>query len=110
MKDYFLKTLVHDGQSTTTWDILLNKLKEKFALNKDEEWSFTIRKLREFKWNDKKATEVMEEVERIRLELDKLSIKDDGNVMTLQEFLDKLLAKEILMEQGKIEKKFDRAE
>ena len=110
VKDYFLKTLVLDGQSTNTWDQLLNKLKEKFALNTDEEWSFTIKKLREFKWNDKKASEVMEEVERIRLELNKLSTKANGTEMTLKEFLDRLLAKEIIVEQGKLEKKFDRAE
>ena len=105
-----MKTLVLDGQSTDSWTKLMEKLKTKFAPNKDEEWTHTSRKIRKFEWKDRKASEVMEEIERIQLELDTLSKKDAGNKITLEEFFDRLLAKELLIEQGKLEKKLETAE
>ena len=110
VKDYFIKTLVLDGVSTETWVRLMEKLKTKFALNKDEEWTHTVRKIRKFEWNDRKASEVMEDIERIALELEKLSKMADGTEMTRKEFIQRLLAKELLVEQGKLEKKFETAE
>ena len=69
VKDYFIENMMKDGQSTEPWDLILEKLKSKFGMEEDEEWTNVWKKIRDFRWKDKKAVEVCDEMERLRLDL-----------------------------------------
>ena len=97
--------------------------------NEEEEWTHMVRWIRNYKWSDKTTMEAWEDLEKLRLHIEKLimieeAVPVEGGANQAQAneartrkvpcpkiraFTDKLLLKQF-MDQGKIEKKFDRAE
>ena len=77
-KDYY------NGHSTTSWDTIMTKLQQKIGRNQDEDWTYMIHQLSEFKWGEKKAADSWERLERLRLQLGKLTLIDEVELLILK--------------------------
>ena len=114
VKDFYENVIVKDGQSVTSWTKIFDRLKDKFGRDEDEDWDHFVIRSGELKWGENKAAEVWEEMEKIRLLRKKLTAEpvqgsnpEENKKVT--EVLDKMLITKFLL-QGKLEKKFEKAE
>ena len=120
-KDYYNIVMVSDGHSTTSWNSIMVKLKQKFGRNEDEDWTWMIRQVSEFKWGEKKAADSWEKLERLKLQVGKLTLIHDPTSLQdgvairkipcpkVAKFMDEVLIRKFI-DKGKTENKFETAE
>ena len=117
-KDYYNSVMVSDGHSTTSWDTIMTKLQQKFGRNQDEDWTCMIRQISEFKWGEMKAADSWERLERLKLQVGKLTLIDDPTpgvaarkipCPTIEKFMDEVLIRKFI-DKCKTENKFETAE